>query len=115
MFTILCYSTCLQSLIHLPRLLRGSYFISTILTPVLLNPYRDVSQQTRGAQPVLVYRWANVEDGGPTLKQHWLNASCLLGLRIQSNFDLNEMTLKMMKYYIGHFLRSSLRQYIGCH
>ena len=23
--------------------------------------------------------WASVEDGGPTLKRHWLNAWCLLG------------------------------------
>ena len=23
--------------------------------------------------------WASVEDGGPILKQHWVNASCLLG------------------------------------
>ena len=23
--------------------------------------------------------WASVEDGGPTLKQHWTNAPCLLG------------------------------------
>ena len=23
--------------------------------------------------------WASVEDGGPTLKQPWVNASCLLG------------------------------------
>ena len=23
--------------------------------------------------------WASVEDGGPTFKQHWVNASCLLG------------------------------------
>ena len=29
-------------------------------------------------QPLLEC-WANIKDGGPTLKQHWLNASCLLG------------------------------------
>ena len=23
--------------------------------------------------------WASVEDGGPAFKQHWENASCLLG------------------------------------
>ena len=23
--------------------------------------------------------WASVEDGGPTLKLHWVNSSCLLG------------------------------------
>ena len=25
--------------------------------------------------------WASVEDGGPTFKQYWVNASCLLGRR----------------------------------
>ena len=25
--------------------------------------------------------WASVEDGGPTLKQHWVNAPCLLGTK----------------------------------
>ena len=29
---------------------------------------------------MLFYRWASVEDGGPPLKQHWVNASCLLGV-----------------------------------
>ena len=33
--------------------------------------YRS-TQQTRGVQPKLVWRWANVEDGGPALNQHWL-------------------------------------------
>ena len=39
-------------------------------------------QQTRHVQPMLFYCWANVEDGGPTLKQHWFNISLsyLLGL-----------------------------------
>ena len=23
--------------------------------------------------------WSSVEDGGPTITQHWVNASCLLG------------------------------------
>ena len=31
---------------------------------------------------MLFYCWANVEDDGPTLKQHWVNASCLLGMYI---------------------------------
>ena len=28
---------------------------------------------------MLFYCWADVEDVGPTLKEHWLNVSCLLG------------------------------------
>ena len=31
---------------------------------------------------MLFYCWADVEDGGPTLKQHWVNVSCLLGMYI---------------------------------
>ena len=29
---------------------------------------------------MLFYCWASVEDGGPTLKQHWVNALCLMGV-----------------------------------
>ena len=39
----------------------------------------NVTQQTRGIHPMLFQCWASVEDGGPTLKQHWVNAPCLLG------------------------------------
>ena len=38
-----------------------------------------LSQQTRDVEPMLFWCWANVEDGGSTLKQHWFNVSCLLG------------------------------------
>ena len=31
---------------------------------------------------MLFYCWADFEDGGPTLKHHWVNASCLLGMYI---------------------------------
>ena len=37
------------------------------------------SRHTRGIHPMLFQCWASVEDGGPTLKRHWINASCLLG------------------------------------
>ena len=36
-------------------------------------------QQTREINPMLVQCWASIVDGGPTLYQHWLDASCLLG------------------------------------
>ena len=35
-------------------------------------------QQTRGIDPMLGRCWASVEDGGPTMTQPWVNASCLL-------------------------------------
>ena len=36
------------------------------------------SQQTRGIHPMLFQYWSTVFDAGPTLKQHWANAPCLL-------------------------------------
>ena len=39
------------------------------------------AQQTRGIHSMLFQCWAHVEDGGPTLKQHWVNASCLISER----------------------------------
>ena len=38
------------------------------------------TQQTRDVDPMLGYCWAN-EDGEPTLTQHWVNVTCLLGRR----------------------------------
>ena len=38
-----------------------------------------LSQQTRGAGPMLGWCWPIVCDAGPTSAQHWANASCLLG------------------------------------
>ena len=35
-------------------------------------------QQTRGAHPRLFQCWPSVFDAGPTLKQPWVNAQCLL-------------------------------------
>ena len=35
-------------------------------------------QQTRDVEPMLFWYWADVEDGGPTSKQHWFNVLCLL-------------------------------------
>ena len=45
-------------------------------------PHRGAQpvKQTRGVNPVLVYCWAGVVDAGPTLNQHWVIASCFLGV-----------------------------------
>ena len=34
------------------------------------------AQQTRYIDPMLFQCWSSVADGGPTLKQHWVNVSC---------------------------------------
>ena len=36
------------------------------------------SQRARDVDPMLVYCWATVVDGGPTISQHWVNVSHLL-------------------------------------
>ena len=43
----------------------------------------DDLQQIRYVEPMLFYCWASVADNRPTLKQHWLNVSCLLGHNIK--------------------------------
>ena len=37
-------------------------------------------QQTRDIELMLGQCWTSVVDVGPTLPQHWLNVSCLLGM-----------------------------------
>ena len=39
---------------------------------------QPASQPSQDIYPMLFQCWASVEDGGPTLTQHWVNASCLL-------------------------------------
>ena len=41
--------------------------------------FQSPTQQTRGIHPMLFQCWPTVFDAGPTLKQHWVNAPCLLG------------------------------------
>ena len=36
--------------------------------------------------------WASVEDGGPTLKQHRVNAPCLLGHDMVTSYSLNPLS-----------------------
>ena len=71
-------------------LLGGALTCPACLSHVLPQPYpqcsvlrsgtvSQVTQQTRNIHPLLFQCWASVEDGGPTLKQHWVNAPSLLG------------------------------------
>ena len=39
------------------------------------------TEQTQDIDPILNQSWATVYDAGPTLFQHWVNASCLLGIQ----------------------------------
>ena len=48
------------------------------------------TQQTRDVDPMLVQCWSIVYDAGPTLNQHWVDGSCLLG---NSHLTLSSLTL----------------------
>ena len=39
--------------------------------------------QTQNVHPMLGYRWPTVIDAGPTLTNHWVNVSCLMGYNCQ--------------------------------
>ena len=44
--------------------------------------------------------WASVEDGGPTLKQHWVNAPCLLD-RERKTYDIYTMLVQRERRWAG--------------
>ena len=54
-------------------------------------------------QSVLFQCWATIFDAGPTLKQHWLNAPCLLGCCIQTVFIMTtqQTALAQWCYNVG--------------
>ena len=55
---------------------RPTMLIPGVVVPTLcqrLRPWHNVTQETQYIDPVLIYRWASVADGGPTLNQHQVN------------------------------------------
>ena len=54
--------------------------VDKVVSLIGRKPYVDigvdkvVTKQTRGIHPMLFQCWPT--DAGPTLKQHWVNASC---------------------------------------
>ena len=46
-----------------------------------LNKKVQKTEQTRDIEPLLFQCWVSVVDGGPTIKQQWLNISCYKGIR----------------------------------
>ena len=49
------------------------------ISPQGLNCNGEGAQQRRGIYPMLFQCWPTVFDAGPTLKQHWVSATSLLG------------------------------------
>ena len=66
----------------LRRLSNLSFYLS------LLSRITLTSQQTRDIDQMLLLCWVSVVDGGPTLQQHLVNISCLLGLRLNTFITL---------------------------
>ena len=57
------------------------------------------TQQALGVvDPMLIYCWASVAEGGPTLNRHSVNRSCLLGIGLICD-DLSTK-VDVMVYYI---------------
>ena len=54
------------------------------------NPLSPVSQHERDIHTMLVHCWPSVADGGPTLYQHWVNVSYLLGTALQSQNTVHD-------------------------
>ena len=62
--------------------------------PSLLCP-----KQTRHIDSMLDQCWPNVLDGGPTLAQHWIDVSCLLGQYLTSVDDPRTERIKRFTHW----------------
>ena len=59
------------------------------------------TQQAREIDPILVWCWANVVDGGPTPIQHWLNVWCLLGRHSDSWDETNSIHTRVFLFSLN--------------
>ena len=105
-----------------PKLCRKESMIQTILTPPRLpnvstnwSTYVHPANMRRG--PTLVYCWADVVDGGPTVNQRWVVVSWLLDTPVNQRlivsiftriFILTQLTLIWLNYEFRGFLISKL-------
>ena len=65
----------------------------------------DNSQQTRGIHTMLFQCWPTVFDAGPAMKQHWVNASCLLGSLVDPGICTRRSTNVGLMLGLRHRLR----------
>ena len=76
--------------------------------------FNAVVQKTQDIEPMVFSCWADVEDGGLTLKQQWVNVSCLLGslrdciLAISKkthNYSVTTLIMQILKWkYISKYM-----------
>ena len=64
-----------------PWIFNGIKYTRSYMQAGALHYYIEftATQQTRDIAPVLFQWWDSVADAAPTLKQHWVNVSSLLG------------------------------------
>ena len=74
----------------------------------------DSSEPIQNVDTVLFWSWSTVYQPGPTLSQHWMNASCLLGCSIHFlssgsiiNLFATTANIKLL-YYIYMYVISSV-------
>ena len=63
------------------------------------------SQQTRGVHPLLFQCCASVEDGGPTLKQHWVKRPFCWDVSVLSTFFDVVSLGKALHPHLLHFIQ----------
>ena len=76
----------------------------------------SLNQQTRDFDPMLDHCWASVVNGGPTLVQHFVDVSCLLGRSLPAIFIvlpgslslLSIHTVQSQKAVTAHFTSKQL-------
>ena len=68
--------------------LKSGFIIPSIYIFILQNFLHASNVPNKQTTPVLNQCWADVVDGWPTLKQHWINVSCLLGLCCKPRYVL---------------------------
>ena len=53
-----------------------SVLLMSLIGRMIIHEGSSHPLQTRYIHPMLFQCWASVEDGGATLKQHWVNVPC---------------------------------------
>ena len=77
------YNTVLSKQRIATAYLHGKQILAFVQRQAEFTANLKSTKHTRYIEPILSYVWASVEDGGPTLTQHWFNVMCLLSKQSQ--------------------------------
>ena len=74
-YQISCYSQQTQTFVYLLYNVgsTSSTLVQHCTNVIQMFTGLNAAQKTQGVEPVLVWCWASVADGGPALDQHWVN------------------------------------------